>query len=161
MAERKPQKQKPSRKEKLSNFVRSPLFKVLLSVFLFFFISGSAIFLYFYVHYSRIIDKKLTGEIFKNTAQIYAAPFRIYAGQKLTTNDVAARLQRAGFDTTDKGDDGVYEVSGNRITIKPRTGDVMRLDFGRTTLTKIVKPGGSETTEAWLHAELVTNLYDQ
>src|SRR5436853_1888335 len=102
MAERKPQKTK---KRKVSNFVRSPLFKILLSIFLFFFIGTSAIVLYFYNYYSRVIDRKLSGEIFKNTAQIYAAPYRIYPGQKLAEDEVVLRLQRAGFDMGDKGSD--------------------------------------------------------
>src|SRR5256885_5726168 len=102
MAERKPQS---IRKARLSNFFRSPLFKVLLSIFLFFFIGPSAIVLYYYNYYSKIIDRKLSGEIFKNTAQIYAAPFRVYPGQKLSPEDVVLRLQRAGFDTADKGAD--------------------------------------------------------
>src|SRR5262245_47497207 len=165
MAERKPQKAKPSRKEKVTNFFRSPLFKVLLSIFLFFFIGTSAFVLYYYNYYSRIIDRKLSGEIFKNTAQIYAAPYRVYPGQKVTPDEVVLRLQRAGFEgTPGKGsDEGSYEVKGNTITIKPSAGDTMRLDFGKTgqALTKVSKPGGGDTTEAWLPAELVTNLYDQ
>src|SRR5438445_12405916 len=114
MAERKPPKGKI---RKFSNFFRSPLFKILLSIFLFFFIGTSAIVLYYYNYYSRIIDRRLSGEIFKSTAQIYAAPFRIYPGQKLAADDVVLRLQRAGFDTTDRGgsEDGVYEVNGNKI----------------------------------------------
>src|SRR2546422_9964992 len=80
MAERKPQRVSRAR---LSNFFRSPLFKILLSIFLFFFIGASAILLFFYNHYSRIIDRRLSGEIFKNTAQIYAAPYRVYPGQRL------------------------------------------------------------------------------
>src|SRR5437667_8782461 len=131
MAERKPHKQAPSTKEKFSYFFRSPLFKVLLSIFLFFFIGTSALVLYYYNYYSRIIDRKLSGEVFKNTAQIYAAPYRIYPGQKLSPEEVVVRLERAGFNTADKGksDDGVYEVSGNKIMIRPKVGDVMRLEF--------------------------------
>src|SRR5438552_5561294 len=120
MAERKPHKQAPSTKEKFSYFFRSPLFKVLLSIFLFFFIGTSALFLYFYNYYSRMIDRKLSGEIFKNTAQIYAAPFRIFPGQKLLPEEVVVRLQRAGFDASAKGtsDDGAYDVNGSKVTIK-------------------------------------------
>src|SRR5438128_5495046 len=114
MAERKPHKQAPSTKEKVSYFFRSPLFKVLLSLFLFFFIGTSALVLYYYNYYSKIIDRRLSGEIFKNTAQIYAAPYRIYPGQKLALADVVLRLQRAGFDIAKKPGsvDDVYEVSG-------------------------------------------------
>ena len=161
-AESRPQKAKPSKKERFSNFFRSPLFKVLLSIFLFFFIGTSALVLYYYNYYSKIIDRRLTGEIFKNTAQIYAAPFRIYPGLRLSSEDAVARLQRAGLDSAQKvgNDDGSYDVSGNMITIKPKTGDVLRLQFGKNTLVKITKPDGDETFEAWLPAELVTNLYD-
>src|SRR2546422_5826745 len=139
MVERKPQKVSRAR---LSNFFRSPLFKILLSIFLFFFIGASAILLFFYNHYSRIIDRRLSGEIFKNTAQIYAAPYRIYPGQKLALADVVLRLQRAGFDMAKKTGsvDDVYAVTGNKVTVKPKTGDPMRLEFTKTSLAKIVKP---------------------
>ena len=81
MAERKPDRTRPTKKARVSSFFRSPLFKVLLSIFLFFFIGVSALVLYYYNYYSKVIDRKLSGEIFKNTAQIYAAPYRIYPGQ--------------------------------------------------------------------------------
>src|ERR1700752_465376 len=128
MAEGKPQKTK---KRTISNFFRSPLFKILLSIFLFFFIGTSALVLYYYNYYSRVIDRKLSGEIFKSTAQIYAAPYRIYPGEPLAPDDVVLRLQRAGFDSVEKGnsDDGLYEVAANKITIRPKAGDTMRLDF--------------------------------
>src|SRR5437762_5313876 len=161
MAERKPQRVSRAR---LSNFFRSPLFKILLSIFLFFFIGASAILLFFYNHYSRIIDRRLSGEIFKNTAQIYAAPYRVYPGQRLVLDDVVLRLQRAGFERADKAgrdDDGGYEVKGNRVTIRPKIGDALRLDFAKNSLTRIVKEPGGETGEAWLPAELVTSLSDQ
>src|SRR4051794_11750263 len=110
MAERKPPK---ARTRKFSNFFRSPLFKILLSIFLFIFIGTSAIILFYYNYYSHIIDRKLSGEIFKGTAQIYAAPYRIYPGQKLSRDDVVLRLQRAGFDAADKitSEDGLYDLS--------------------------------------------------
>ena len=147
MAERKPQKPKPSKREKVTNFFRSPLFKVLLSIFLFFFIGTSAFVLYYYNYYSRIIDRKLSGEIFKNTAQIYAAPFRVYPGQKLSPDEVIARLQRAGFESAQKGgsEDGAYEVKGNTIAVRPKEGDALRLEFGKTTLAKVAKPKGGDT----------------
>lgn len=163
MAENKPKAEKKPKKVKFpTGFFRTPAFKILLSIFLFFFIGTSATVLYYYTYYSRIIDRKLSGEIFKNTAQIYAAPYRIYPGQKLTAETVVGRLQRAGFNAREKGgsDDGEYEVSGNRVTIRPKIGDAMRLEFQKASLVKIWKIGGGEAEEAWLPAELVTNLFD-
>src|SRR5438445_13061110 len=142
MAERKPQKAQKSKPARISNFFRSPLFKILLSIFLFFFIGTSALVLYYYNYYSRVIDRKLSGEIFKSTAQIYAAPYRIYPGQTLAPDEVVLRLQRAGFDASDKGssgssDDGLYEVAAHKITIRPKEGDSMRLEFAKNSLTTI------------------------
>jgi len=162
MAERKPQKAQKSKPARISNFFRSPLFKILLSIFLFFFIGTSALVLYYYNYYSRVIDRKLSGEIFKSTAQIYAAPYRIYPGQKLSLDDAVLRLQRAGFDLGDKGsEDGAYAVNGNKITVRPKVGDAMRLEFGKNSLVKIVKTPGGEAEESWLPAELVTSLSDE
>jgi penicillin-binding protein 1B len=168
MAESKPKKTKRAKISTFFRTVRSEYlhkksFKVALAIFLFFFIGTSGAVLYYYNYYSRIIDRKLGGEIFKNTAQIYAAPYRIYPGQKLTAQDVVGHLQRAGFEPANKADsdDGSYEVAGNKITIRPTVGDVMRLEFQKTSLGKIVKPGGGETSEAWLPAELVTNIVDE
>jgi penicillin-binding protein 1B len=71
--------------------------------------------------------------------------------------------KNSGFDSTAKGnsDDGLYEVSANKITIRPKEGDAMRLDFDKNSLTRILKIPGGEATEAWLPAELVTSLSDQ
>ena len=115
---------KASEKAKSSKgWFRSPLFKVALAVLLIGFIGASSTVLYFYVQYSRIIDRKLSGEIFKNTAKIYATPYHIYPGQKLTTDAVVSRLQRAGFENSDKGisTDGAYDVKSNEVTIRPLT----------------------------------------
>src|SRR5262245_9572111 len=163
MTDRKPTNAWTSKVWFRSPLFRSRAFKVLLATFLFGFIAVSGTFLYFYVHLSRIIDRKLSGEVFKNTAKIYAAPYRIYAGQRLTMEATAARLQRAGFETSNTASsDGMYEVNGNRLTVRPKIGDVLRLDFQKTTLSRIVKPGTEgEVDEAWLPAELVTTLYDE
>ncbi len=160
MAERKPQRGKA---QKFSNFFRSPLFKILLSILLFFFIGTSALVLYYYNYYSRVIDRRLSGEIFHSTAQIYAAPYRIYPGQKLGPDEAILRLQRAGFDSAGKGssDDGVYEAAANKVTIRPKAGDTIRLEFAKNSLIRIVKLPGGEADEAWLPAEMVTSLSDQ
>jgi hypothetical protein len=57
-------------------------------------------------------------------------------------------LQRAGFDRKKDGATGdLYDVKGNKITIQPLVGDPMQLEFGSSTLAKIVKPGGGDTEE--------------
>ncbi|MBI4472500.1 MAG: transglycosylase domain-containing protein [Acidobacteria bacterium] len=143
--------------------LRSNIFKLVLAVSIFFFIGTSATVLYFYNYYSRIIDRRLSGEVFKNTAKIYAAPYRIYPGQKVTLEQIVARLQRAGFEEQDKApsDDGYYEIAGNKLTINPSVGDAMRIEFQKNSLSRIVKLKGNQVEESWLPAELVTNLFDE
>jgi penicillin-binding protein 1B len=163
MAEQKPNPKKAKFSAMSSDFFKSTFFKISVSLVLLILISASGGVLYYYNYYSRIIDRKLGGEIFKNTAEIYAAPYRIYPGQKLSADDVVARLQRAGFDTAEKGgsDDGAYEIDGTKVTIRPKVGDAMRLEFQKNSLRRILKVSGDESSEAWLPAELVTNLFDE
>jgi len=159
MADRRPQKAPKARA-----WFRSPVFKISLAVFLFVFIGVSATFLYFYEQFSRVIDRKLSGEIFKNTAKIYATPYHIYTGQKLTPDAVASRLQRAGFEILGNGttEEGVYEEGRDRIVIRPTVGDALRLDFHEGVLARITKPTvKAEVDDALLPAELVTTLYDE
>src|SRR5262245_17597217 len=142
---------------------RTPTFKIALALCLFLIIGATAVFFHYYSYYSRIIDRKLSGEIFKQTARVFAAPYRIYPGQKLNPDNVIARLQRAGFGPVGSAstDEGVYEGSQNRVTIRPAIGDTLRLEFQKGVLNRIVKPNNGEVDEASLPAELVTNLFDQ
>jgi penicillin-binding protein 1B len=164
MNDRKSQKpQKVKTIQVLAAWVRKPVFKIALATFLFICIGTSAVVLHYYSYYSRMIDRKLNGEIFKNTARVYAVPYHIYPGQRIAPDIVISRLQRAGFEPVGatNGGDGKYEVANNRITIRPTIGDVLRLDFQKGVLTKITKPNTGELDEAWLPAELVTNLFDE
>src|SRR4051794_40025581 len=75
-------------------------------------------FLFLYLHYSRIVERRLGGEVFQRTARIYAAPFPIYTGQSITLSAVTARLWRAGYKVKDSFPSaaGFFEFSGNRLT---------------------------------------------
>ena len=44
------------------------------------------IFAYYYVKYQRIVDKRLRGPIFANSAKIYAAPETVKIGESLKVN---------------------------------------------------------------------------
>ena len=91
---------------------KSPLFKIALAVFLFTLIGTSGVVLYYYNYYSQIIDRRLSGEVFQNTARIYATPYRVYTGAKITPDAVVARLQRAGLEPegSKNSSDGSYEI---------------------------------------------------
>jgi len=90
-----------------------------------------AAFLFLYVHYSRVIDQRLGGEVFQRTARIYAAPFPVHTGQSITLGAVTARLWRAGYKVKDTlpSDAGFFEVSGSRLTVIPKGKDPFLIDF--------------------------------
>src|SRR5690349_4213087 len=105
-------------------WLRKPVFKILLSVFLFVLIIFSGVTLYYYQYYSRMIDRRLSGEVFQRTARLYATPFSIYPGQKLTADTVVARLQRAGYEPegSNHSGEGTYALSRGRVTVTPLVG---------------------------------------
>ena len=44
-------------------------------------------FAYFYVQFGRMIDERLTGQVFQNTSRLYSAPGHIFAGESLRPGD--------------------------------------------------------------------------
>jgi penicillin-binding protein 1B len=63
-----------------SRFLGTRVFKILVSVFLAFFTVSVAVLIHYYTRDARMIDLKLKGHVFQNTAKIYAA------STKLVTN---------------------------------------------------------------------------
>ncbi|HET9219158.1 MAG TPA: transglycosylase domain-containing protein [Terriglobia bacterium] len=144
-------------------WLRKPVFKVVLAVFLFGLIIVAGTTLYYYRYYSDVIDRRLGGEVFQRTASLYAAPFRIYGGQKLTREAVITRLQHAGFEPEGSAHPGAgtYELVKERLlTIRPAGGDAIQLRFDGDRLGAIKKAKGGELAETLLPAELVTGLSD-
>ena len=144
-------------------WLRKPVFKVVLAVFLFGLIIVAGTTLYYYRYYSDLIDRRLGGEVFQRTASLYAAPYRIYGGQKLTREAVIARLQHAGFEPEGSAHPGAgtYELVKERLlTIRPAGGDAIQLRFDGERLGAIKKAKGGELAETLLPAELVTGLSD-
>src|SRR5262252_9191078 len=119
------------------SWFRKPIFKILLAAFLLVLIVISGVTLHYYLYYTKMIDRRLDGEIFQRTAQLYARPFTIYPGQKLRPEQVVTRLQRAGFEPkgSDHDGEGTYEVTKDRMTISPRGGVAMQLRFSDAFLT--------------------------
>ena len=143
-------------------WLRKPLFKVFLALFIFGLIIVSGTTLYYYRYYSNVIDRRLEGEVFQRTARLYARPFHVFPGQKLKPEDVVTRLQRAGFEPTDSTHTGTgtYELVKRRLTIKPQEGNELQLNFDADRLVSVMTSRGAGLDDAALPAELVTGLSD-
>src|SRR5580698_2373389 len=47
-------------------------------------LAGTSLFAYYYVQFGRLINERLTGQIFQNTSRVYAAPPVIKLGKHFT-----------------------------------------------------------------------------
>ena len=132
------------------------------------FLAGAGVFAYYYVSYSRMIDARLSGEVFGNTSQVYSAPRRLYEGEAISRNDVVATLEHAGyFDQPNDAARGVYTVSGNTLSIRPSPNSYfggtnpLRIEFSGAKIERIHSlAGGAELPSAEIEPELITNLFD-
>ncbi len=124
-----------------------------------------------YVRFSRMIDARLNGRVFTRPALLCAAPTEVFAGQPATLPDFINRLQKAGYTVPQGGSKtGTYEVSGNRLTVRPGDesffrGDIVRegaavLRFQGSRLSSITAlRHNTELENYWLEPQVITPLF--
>lgn len=132
---------------------------------------GVLIFGYFYVHFSRMIDARLSGEVFNRASLVYAAPTQVEVGERIGPEDLAARLQKAGYTSGNRDSKfGTYELEQGRLAVKPGPnsffhGPVMQegsatLVFKHGRLASISSiEQGTPLQNYWLEPEVITTLF--
>ena len=127
---------------------------------------------YQYVRFSRLIDARLTGDIFNNSSLVFAAPTPVHVGETLTAEEVATRLRRAFYgEGSGASSIGSYKLAKNEIEISPGPisfflGDVIKegpaiLTFREGRLASITSIDRSTNLESYdLEPELITTLFD-
>jgi penicillin-binding protein 1B len=131
-------------------------------------VAGTSLFAYYYVQFGRLINERLTGQIFQNTSRVYAAPAVIYVGETLHPKELATYLLRAGYQESEvNGAPGVYKLSGTAVEIRPSADsyfhkeNALRVNFSATAITKISQlSNGVSRESAEIEPELITNLFD-
>ncbi|MGA2807668.1 MAG: PBP1A family penicillin-binding protein [Terracidiphilus sp.] len=80
------------------------------------------VFSFYYAKYRHVVDERMNGPIFANTAKIFAAPREVRPGQKLTVHLIANELREAGY-TADGASQtsqlGTYSEGVQSITVRP------------------------------------------
>jgi penicillin-binding protein 1B len=135
-------------------------------------IGVTGLFVYYYVRFSRLIDARLSGEIFNNASLVFAAPTLISVGQTSTPQEVAQHLRRALYaENTGASPVGTYTLAKNRIEISPgplsffadqatKEGPAI-LTFREGRLASITSPVGGPSLESYdLEPEVITTLFD-
>jgi penicillin-binding protein 1B len=126
-------------------------------------------FAFYYIKYQRIVDARMQGTIFANTAKIYAQPRNIRIGQKADVKEIANYLRHAGY--TEKGEKGqsqlgTYTVHIGAIEVKPgpesyynAEGAVIRLQDGKVDRIGSLGDSNESLSAYELEPQLVTSLF--
>jgi penicillin-binding protein 1B len=134
---------------------------------------STGVFVYYYVRFSRIIDARLSGEVFDNASLIFSAPVEIRTGQAITSDEVEVRLRRALYTEEKDGSEfGSYRRVGNQLEIRPGpasfllaeglSGGPTSLLFRNGRVTSITTGGGTApVSQCWLEPEVITTLFDR
>ena len=123
---------------------------------------------YYYVQFGRLIDQRLTGQVFQNTSSVFSAPGHIFTGETMHESDLTSYLLQAGYQETDNpGAVGQFHVNGSAVEIRPSAnsffhdGNALRVNFSGTEISHIAQlSDGSERDSAELEPLLITNLFD-
>jgi membrane peptidoglycan carboxypeptidase len=163
-----PKKSRKTRgKKKGRSLFRSAWFKVFAALVIVATIAGGTVVLSYYGRYATIIDRRLSGDVFANTARIYATPYIVHPGKEITPDEIALRLRRAGFEHHDGTltDDGTYNLTvedgSASIVVSPAGRPDFRLEFvGQTIISAAEVLSGFPMDSVELPPELVTTLFD-
>ncbi|HWG49501.1 MAG TPA: transglycosylase domain-containing protein, partial [Candidatus Acidoferrales bacterium] len=128
------------------------------------------IFSYYYIKYQKIVDRRMSGPIFANTAKIYAQPREVRVGQKADPKEIANYLRHAGY--TESGEQGksklgTYRILKDAVEIKPgdesyynAEGAVVRIADGKVDKIASLGSDGGALSAYELEPQLVTGLFD-
>jgi penicillin-binding protein 1B len=144
---------------------RDPVIRAALIVFVVLAVGVTAFFSYFYIKYDRIIEQRFKGQVFSNSAKIYAIPPTIRTGQKITPREIAASLRHAGYSEDASSPLGNYRLVSGGIEVNPGPQSyhspepaTIRVQDGRV----ISITGRSGELDAYeLEPEMITSLFDQ
>lgn len=133
-------------------------------------LAGVGVFGTYWQKFSRLIDARVSGEIFELASQVYAAPEPLFVGAGVPPDEIAAQLRRFGYA---EGDDsptsyGHFRRTSHRMEIHPGwlsqvgRGEAARIEWANQRVHRITGVADSQTRAVvWLDPDLVTNLFDR
>jgi penicillin-binding protein 1B len=152
----------------LSPWISSPFLRTIVLICFGLFLALSGVFLYFYVHYGRIVDARIRRPIFNNTARIYAGPKIVQVGSHWTAEQIANYLRKAGYSglgSSSESQLGSYAItrSGIQITAGPESFNGLgtaKMQISNGEIQRIRGGHGEELIAYPLEPQLVTGLFE-
>ena len=156
-----------SRNSVLARLLLHPLARVLVVVALLAGIAGISVFTYYYVKFSRLVERKLRSGPFPSTSMIFAAPRAINVGDAITPEEIAAQLRRCGYSESRTNRMGWYHLRADAIEIFPGPDSYFDeepgvIKFRDGQVVEIISlRDNTARTQYLLEPELLTNLFDR
>jgi len=150
--------------------LKSPIVRAAVAAVLIVCVVMFGIFSYYYIKYQKIVDKRMSGPIFANTAKIYAQPREVRIGQKADPREIANYLRHAGY--TEAGEQGksklgTYRLLSGGVEVKPgeesyynAEGAVIRVAAGKVDKIGSLANEGNDLNAYELEPQLITGLFD-
>jgi penicillin-binding protein 1B len=132
------------------------------------FLTATSVFAYYYIQFGKLIDQRLTGQVFQNTSRVFSAPGHIYVGETMRPGDLATYLLRTGYQEGDaEGAPGTFKVKGSTVEVRPSSAsyfrgvNALKVDFSGGKISRISQlSDGTPSDTAEIEPELITNLFD-
>ncbi|MGB6484227.1 MAG: PBP1A family penicillin-binding protein [Candidatus Acidiferrales bacterium] len=123
---------------------------------------------YYWIHFSHLIDQRLTGQVFGHTSHILTAPEKIFVGEQISPGNLAGYLINNGYSESEvPGAAGRFETAKSSIQIYPSENsyfdgrNAIRVDFSPDNISSIrLLSGNLSVSSAQIEPELLTNLFD-
>jgi penicillin-binding protein 1B len=129
---------------------------------------ATSVFAYYYIQFGKLINQRLTGQVYQNTSRVFSGPGHIYTGETMRSGELATYLLRAGYQEGKvEGAPGEFQVKGSTIDIRPsrdsyfQGGNALRVSFSGGTISRILQlSDNTPRVAADIEPELITNLFD-
>ncbi len=146
-------------------FIRDPLLRAAAIAFLVVAVAVTAFFAYYYVKYDRIIEARFKGQVFSNSAKIYAIPETVRLGEKIEVREIAAELRRAGYSEREgQSPMGSYKLLTGAIEINPGPQSYHSPEPATIRVTdgqvESITGQNGDLAAYELEPELITSLFD-
>jgi penicillin-binding protein 1B len=148
-------------------FALHPVGKIFLVLIVLGFTLGVAVFTFYYVKYSRLIEAKLAAGPFANTSMLFAAPRTVGVGDVAEPQEIANELRRSGYTESPNNRMGYFTLKPDEIDVYPGPDSYFKRDegvikFAGQKVARIISlADNTDRTEYTLEPELISNLFDK
>jgi len=155
------------KKASRAQFSLHPVGKVLLVLLVLGFTTGLAVFTFYYVKYSRLIEAKLAAGPIAKTSLLFAAPRTVDVGDIADPQEVASDLRRSGYTESQSNRMGYFTLRPDEIDVYPGPDSFFKRDdgvikFAGNKVARIISlADNTDRTEYTLEPELISNLFDK